>query len=377
MKTETEKISSSQLMFLIIGLLIGSSLLIAFMDGIAKQDAWLVIVAAFLASIPFVLSYVFLTKRFPGKSLIEINDIIFGPYLGKIVSILYVGYFLYLFLLNLRVLANFYVGFILTETPMLIILIVFTAICAYAVKKGIETIARISLVAVVCSAITVIIVFILLLGSMDFANFQPVGSTPLKSFIKGTHIFAAVSFCEIFVFLMIFPSLNKTKKTGKSTMLGFSLGALVLLIISMRNTAVLGPATVMFTNATYEASRLINIGEILTRIELFSAFGITVTLFIKACIFYYATVKSTAQLFRMRSGSPLILPIGIIGVIYALVVFESIISQQQSAETYHAMVALPFEFVIPPVSLFIAKIRKLPKQMPERCDDGQEAWRTE
>ena len=362
MNAGDNKISSPQLMLLIAGFIMGSSLLISFMDSIAKQEAWLVIVFAFVVSVPFILSYVFLAKRFPGKNIIEIIDILYGPYLGKPISILYIGYFFHLFSLNVRVLGEFYAGSVMPEMPMLLLLAVFVVICAYAVQRGIETIARISLIAVVFSVITVVFTSVLLLGNIDLSNFLPVLQLSAKDYVQSTHIFAAIPFCEIAVFLMVFPTLNKVKQTGKSAVGGFVIGAVTLLVISVRNTAVLGPSAGIAANAAYSAGRLIDVGEVLTRIELLIAFGITIAMFIKISVLFYATATSIGQLFRVRSVSPLIIPLGIIAAVTALIMFDSTVEHQISATSYHPIYALLFEFIIPPLSLLIAKIRKLPEK---------------
>ncbi|MFZ5975665.1 MAG: GerAB/ArcD/ProY family transporter [Bacillota bacterium] len=361
MNGKNAKISPAQFMLLMASFIVGSSLLLWFTDNIAKQDAWLVIATAFVVSIPFILSYAFLAKRFPGKSLIQISDIIYGPVLGKLISILYISYFLFLLSLNMLDLADFYMGFIMPETPTLVFLTVFGIICAYAVRKGIETIARISVFSLIYAFIVVAVTFLLLLGNIDLDNFLPMLQLSVKDYIQSTHIVAAIPFCEVAVFLMVFPSLNTTKKAGKYTMGGFAVAAFTLLLISVRDTAVLGPSAAIYSSAAYAAARLINIGEVLTRIEILVALGITVTLFIKVCVLFYASVTSVEQLFRVRSSSRLIVPIGIIAVVIAMSLFDSIIAHRENGALYHAIYALPFEFIIPPLSLLIAKIRKLPK----------------
>lgn len=359
MDTVREKISSSQLMALIIGYMYGSSLFIGFMDVIAKQDAWLVIVISFIASVPFILSYIYLAKRFPGKSLIQMNDIVYGKYLGKLVSVLYAAFILDIFAMNISALADFYTGSIMPETPKLIFMIVFTVVSAYAVKKGIEVIGRISWFAVVYSAFFVIISFLLLIVSMDFSSFLPAFQLPAKDYVQSAHIFTSIPFCNTVLFLMVFPVLNDVKKVGKYSFGGFAFAALTLFVVSVRNTAALGASAAVYTNAAYETVRLIDIGEVLTRIELFIALSITLAISIKSCVMYYATVKSVGQLCRVRSTTPLIIPLGVIAVVIAVILFNSTADTHEYFSKYHPFLTIPFEFIFPPLTLLIAKMRKL------------------
>ena len=372
MDLKYQKISSPQLMLLVLGFIMGSFLLTSFIDSLAKQDAWLVIIAAFAVSVPFVLSYIVLAKWFPDKSLIQMSDIIYGPFLGKAVSGLYVLYFFYWLSLNFMTFKQFYGSFVLPEMPAVFVMGVLAIVSAFSVYKGLETIARISLVAVVISLATVTITFLLLLGNMDLTNFLPVLEASPKNFFQSIHIFSSISFCEVVVFLMIFPAVNHEtkKKAGKYALGGFAIAAVILLVTVVRNTAVLGPSTSILANASYDAARLINIGEVLTRIDLLIAISITIALFIKVSVYYYVSAQSIAQLFRMRSISTLLIPLGIIAVIIGMIAFDSSVDNYTNAIAYHPIYTLPFEFVIPPLSVFVAWVRKLHKQSGAKNASG-------
>lgn len=346
-------------MMMIISYMYGSVLFMSFMDVIAKRDAWLVIAVSFAAAIPFILTYIYLARRFPGKSLIQMNDIVYGPYLGKLISFLYAVFILVIFAMNISAIADYYAGNIMPETPKLIFMIVFTLVSAYAVKKGIEVIARISLFGVVYVVAYLIASVFLLLGNMDLSNFLPVFELPAKDYVQSMFIFTSIPLCNTVLFLMVFPSLNSVKKIGKYSLGGFAFAALTFFIVAIRNTAVLGPSAAIFTNASYEAARLINIGEILTRIELFIALAVTLTIFLKSCIMYYATVKSIGELCRVRKSSRLIIPAGIIAVALAMVLYNSSVDANEYFSKYHPFFTIPFEFIFPPLTLLIAKIRRL------------------
>lgn len=363
MQIKDAKISNLQLMFLIVGFLQGSGLLISFIDHTTKHDTWLVIVSAFLTSIPFVLSYLALANAFPGCNLVEISDIIYGPYLGKLVSVLYIGFFLLSLSLNMRDMADFYIGFLMPETPMLFFLIVFALVCAYAVRHGLETIANISFVLLTISFFIIAVTFILLLPNMDFTNFLPIFELPLKAYIQGIHIMDVVSFCEVLVFLMIIPSLYHYKDMKKYSLMGLLISAIFLLIVAVRNTAVLGILSSILISSSYQAARLIDIANVLTKMDLLIAVGITLSLFLKSSIYYYATVLSISQLTCLRSYLPMIIPVGSIAVCLSIILFESNVDHAFHATYYHPVFATPFLLIIPPFSLLIAKMRGFPKKI--------------
>lgn len=362
MGLDREKISPPQYMFLVAGYVLGSTLLLSFMDNLVKQDSWIVIITAFAACIPFVLSIALLAKRFPGMNFIDILKIVYGRFLGNAIFVLYIGYFLLILAFNLMDLAGFYIGFIMPEAPFAGLLIIAMLISGYAVKKGIRSIAKIGYLTVVYSLIMVIFTFALLIKDMDFTNFLPVLEAPPKLIVQATHIFAAIPFCEVVVFLTVMPSMSNSTKTGKYTVGGIGIAALTFVAITIRNTAVLGPSTALYAGNSYEAARMINIGEFLTRIELLTAIGITITLFVKISVIYYAFVKSASQALHMRSPSVLLFPLGAIAIFLAVIGFDSTIGHNIGGMKYHAFTPLLVSFVIPPLSLLIASIRGLPKK---------------
>jgi spore germination protein KB len=362
MKLEQGVISSSQLTFLIVGFIMGSTLLIAFIGGITKHDSWLAVVSGWVVSVPFVLSYIFLAQKFPGKNLIQINDLIYGSYLGKLVSVLYICYFWQLISQNLRFIADFVLTFILPETPMVVILIMFTFISAWAVRSGLEVIARCSIILVTVSMLIVLTNVVLLLKEMKLTNFLPVFDLPLKDFIHGTHVIAAIPLGELVVFLMIMGYINKIKQVKSSALLGLTIGGAILLVVTLRDIAVLGITYSVMISPSFEAIRQINIANIITRMEILVAITLLFTFFLKVSVFYYGTALGTAQLLNLRSYVPLVLPIGIISITLAVLVGESKLEQSYNAANIWIIYVMPFEFILPPLTLLIAKIRGLPQK---------------
>lgn len=359
MRIEKGEISSSQLIFLIAGLIQGSTLILTFTFSITNRDAWLTVISGFLISLPLALVYIAIAQKFPGKNLVQINDIVFGPYLGKLLSAFYLSFFLLITVQNLRYLTEFILTYIMPETPILVILIMFTFVCAWAVRAGIEVMARCSGIFVVITSVIVGATFVLLLKDMKLTNFLPVLETPLKDFIQGTHIMAVIPFSEILVFLMIIPYLNKIKQAKSSVLLGFIIGGVTLLTVAVRDIAVLGITTAIMEQPSFEAVRLIDIAKILTRLEMFVAIVLLVTLFIKVSVFYYATVLGTAQLLKLRSYVPLTLPMGILCIALAIVLADSAMEQVYVASNIWPFFMIPPEVLLPSLTLIIAKIRGL------------------
>jgi len=361
MSIEKGKISSRQLLFLIAGFVQGSVLLVDFTVGITEHQTWMAILAGLAITTPFFLSYVALSKRFPGMNLVQINDMVYGRFLGKVVSIYYIFFFLMTSSFNIRDVGELYITFLMPDTPFIFLLAVFTAICAYAVAKGIEVLARVSHLFVVTGLFVIISTFILLVDQMDFSNFLPFFELPFVRLVQGVHIVTTIPFGETLVFLMIIGNLNKTEHAVKNAYIGLLIGAISLFIVAVRNTAVLGGTITIWTSASFQSIRLIDIGTVLTRMDFLIGIAQTVLIFFKCSLFFYALVVSLSKLFGLKSYLPLVLPLAGIEVIIAATVFQSPVDHAMITQNAGIIYSAPLVFVIPPLSLLIAKIRGLPK----------------
>jgi len=356
-KIEKGIIASSQLTFMIIGFIQASNLLLSFSSGIVSHDAWLAILIAMVLSIPFVLSYAALGREFPGKNLIQISDIIYGVYLGKIISVSYVFIFFALVCQNLRYFSDFLITFIFPETPIWAILIMLTFISAWAVRAGIEVIARCSFIIIAIASTIILATSLLLLPDMRFRNFLPILDVPLQDLIHGTHIIFSINYLEIVVFLMVIAFVNKPKQIKTSMVGGLILGGVSVLILEVRNTAVLGTVSEIVSSPSFVTARYISVAEVLTRMEMFVAIMLITTVFLKVSILYYAVVLGSAQIINLRSYVPLVIPIGISAISFSIILAGSSMEQIHSAIYTWPVFILPFQ-LFPVLSLFIVKIRK-------------------
>ena len=365
MNIEKGRISGIEYVSLITTFIQGSILWISFTVNLTKHDTWLAILAGYAVSIPFSFAYAVLGKRFAGQNLVQISEVVLGSYLGKVIALMYSSFFALLLAFNLKGVGNYLVIF-MPQTPMAFFIIIFVAVCAYGIFSGIEVLARAGNFFMVIGFVVILGTFFLLLEDMRLANFLPLFEIPLKDFVHGTHIIAAVPFCEIIVFLMIMPCLNDIINTPRHTLLGLFLGTVSFLVISIRNTAVLGNTEAIWSSPSFQASRLIDIGNVLTRMDIVMTIGYTVALFLKCSILYYGAVVSLAQLLCLRTYAPLIIPVGCIVVTVSMIVFDSTVDNAISAQNDAIILASLFLFVVPPLLLVVAKLRNLPKK---RCTD--------
>lgn len=357
MKLEKGVITNTQLIYLILSFLESMVITINFAYGVSKQDTWIAVLAAFVIAIPIVLGYTAIAKRYPGKNLIQINDEALGPYVGKLFSALYIWFLFELMIHYAYFFNSFWITYIMTETPRLVFVALFILVSALAVWSGIETIARCSVIFTIIVAITVAFVISLLLKDTKIVNLLPILDLTPKNFIQSVHIIITIQFCDLVAFLMIFPYTKNNTKIKKPMLIALSLSTLMLLIVVLVNTAVLGVRMSNSTSVSFAITREIDIGKVMTRLDVLVALTMLTTVFMKVSVFYYTTVLGLAQLFGLRSYKPLIVPIGLIAIAISANLYPSDMEQVYAGRFIWPFNALLFEIVLPLITLIVIALR--------------------
>ena len=336
----------------------GSVLLTYAIHSFVKHEAWIAFIIGYMISLPILWMYISLAKRFPGKSLIEINQAVLGKILGRIFSVLYIFFFLTLAFLNTRDVGEFVGGYMLPLTPMPIVLIMFIFICCWAVRKGVQTMTRYGPLFVIILTVVILFTLSLIIKNIKLSNLLPVFSMPLKNYLKGAYTVAMLPVCEIFAFFMLLPHLQDTKAVGKAFWGGAVIGTVTLLIIVITNTMVLGPIISSISIPSFAMTRLINIGDILTRMEILYATNLLMVLFFKTSILIYAAVSGISRLLKFDSHKFLVPTFGVIIIIFALTIFDSSIEHSAWAISGGAPIySTFFLFFMPAVTIAVAAVR--------------------
>ena len=355
----------SQFMLLLAGFIQGSYLLISFVTNQAEHDVWIVILSGFAAGIPLLLCFIALSKKFPDKNLVEILKTVYGDILGVVISVLYVLFFLILASFNLRDISSFYIGYVLTETPPFIIVIIFVLVGAvFSVGRGILAISRVSLITVTICLLTSITLTLIITDKMDFSNFLPVFDIPIHTYLQATYVLLCLPLGETVAFLMIAPMVKDKTKLTRYVFGGMGLAIVFYLLPTIRNTAVLGTSNIVYSQATYQSARMISIADFITRIDLFVTFAITMAIFIKISVLFFAATKGISQLLHLKSNKLLLLPVGSIVLALSMASFSSSVFHSVWGINYGVWFNTPFVILIPVITLIVAKLRKFKTPMP-------------
>ena len=274
-----KSISSNQLAYSVAAFILASNLLTSNLYQFAKNDSWVSVLIAFAASLLIVGIYSLLSRRYPGMSLPEINNAVYGKVVGKAVTVLYIFYFITLALFNTRDLGDFIKSSVLRETPRMLIFIVFILLCAWAVRKGPVNMTRYGFLATAVCIGAVLTNTLFLADKYEPRFLLPVLTLPVRNYLIGAHIVTMLPFCEIMTFTMLIPHMHRPLEFGRAMRKGLTIAAVMLLLVVLRDTVVLGKFTTIFSMPSYFTARYINIGDILTRVEIIYAIVLVGLLF--------------------------------------------------------------------------------------------------
>jgi len=363
-KLESGRITTFQYMLSVVCYIQSSALLTSFFTPIVKQDSWLVVLFGMAVSLPVLLVYAAIMRSFPGMSLIEICQTVFGKAVGSVVSLIFIWFFLTVASLNLSNFGSFMRQAVLVETPTMVVIILMIVLCAYAVEKGLKVITRYAPIFVILAYALTLLGIALTLNIMNFDNFLPMLNQPISRYIQSTNIIMTVPFGELVVFLMITPHISRGKRRNSAYLWGgFLLGGTTLLFVVLRDTAVLGNVGSMFAIPPFETLRLVNLGSSLNRLEILFAILLVILLFFKIAFLYYVTVLAFAQLFKLKTYHPLVLIVGVMIIAYSTIYsYHSTVVRAALIRQELVIIWLLFEFLLPLAVLIAGRARGLHKQ---------------
>lgn len=352
-----EVITSKQGIILIVMFILGSSLILGSATE-AKQDAWLALLIAIAAAIPIIFVYARLLTMYPGKDLYEIVEDIYGSVIGKIISVVYIFYFIHLGALVLNNFSDFIKIRGLKETPDALTVIFMGVLCIWVVKEGVEVLGRWA--QFVFPIIVLVFAFLGAFSSqlIDFSNLKPFMYNGFYSVFKGAFFAFSFPFAETVVFLMVLSHLKEAKSSYKVLTVGLLIGGGMILLISLRNLLVLGAEYESSVNfVTYEAVSLIKVGDFLQRFEAFVSVASLFIGFVKISICLLAASKGVGKLFNLKDYKKIVAPIGLLMMITSCFLFDDYASLIEWGATVYSYYALPFQVILPIIILITAETK--------------------
>jgi spore germination protein KB len=306
---------------------IGTTILIipAGLAADSKQDAWIAAIIGVGLGMLLTLFYNHVSKFFPNMTIVQYSENLFGRWIGKTISLLFVFFSFIGATTLLFYMGNFMTVQIMSETPIEYINILFASIVILGIRLGLETLSRAAEIFFPWFVFLFLMLAVLICPQIDFEHVQPVLETGIKPLFKGALTLAATASLTYIVLFMIFPAhVNNPAKARKAFLQATLIGGIFITLITFLCISVLGPDTVA-RNAypSYSLARKISIGNFVERIEIIMAGLWFISIYFKMTLYFYACVVGLAQVLNLRDYRPLSLPLGMLLIVYSLIVYPN------------------------------------------------------
>lgn len=363
---EKAKISSYQLFILIVLFELGSALLVPIAIE-ANQDAWLAILIGMVGGLCLYLVYHGLYSYYPDIPPTEYIQKIMGSFFGKIFAFIYVLYFIYLSARVLRDFGEMLITSFYWETPLFILNTLMVLLVIYTIRKGIEVLARTSeLLFVLIFLLGISGLFLIVFsGIIQISNLEPVLEEGIKPVLKTTFTQTLYfPFGEVIIFAMILPYLNRPEKVKRIGLLAIGFSGFILASVMAINVSVLGVNNI--TRSPFpllSTIQTIEVAGFLERLDVYFILITVIGVFFKMCVFFYASVVGTANLFKVEESARLAFPLGLVILILSITIASNF--SEHVKEGLHVITLylhLPLQVIIPSLLLLIAFIKNKKKK---------------
>jgi spore germination protein (amino acid permease) len=300
---ETQRISARQMFFVIwVATYGGGVYYTCLIISKAGRDIFFSIIPGGIILILMALAVWYLSKSFPGYTIIQILEKHAGGIIGTIFAVIYLFILIALVALLTRLVTGLVGAFFLINTPGWFPILMILLLALYIAAKGIEVQARLFVVVMPVLVSLWFITTSIGINQFDFSNLLPIFESSPAQFISGGYLFIA-PLCEPILALLVFTaSLRNPSQSRGSIIMAIAVGtiiiplATVLITIGMLGVELASRISYQGVNITL----IISVGEFIQGIEVLLLFAYEVVAIIKATIHIYCAWMTASHLLNDR-----------------------------------------------------------------------------
>ncbi|MED4750682.1 endospore germination permease [Brevibacillus choshinensis] len=356
---EKEMISNRQFMIIISIIALASPILYVpkSVTESAGRDGWLIVLVAGIVAALNALMFFWIERAYPGKNLMEINHIILGRFLGRVLNFVYIFYFIDLCTWVLREFTDFLLITVEPSTPFYLYVVIALIMSSYTTFHGIEVYARVSEIIFPVMFVMYLFVFALLCNQYKPEHLLPILENGVIQPLKNMFVTETL-FGDVMIISMIIHHVRKTSSTPMYIISGMGLSTLFTCIAVITSIMVVGAeTTATLTYPTFTLIQNINIANILDRIDILIVTMWIIGVFVKITCYFMGVVYGLSTTLHVKNPRFLILPIAFAMIViskYKVPNFIQLSTIYANKAWYFGL----FQFVIPSVLLILAIIRK-------------------
>ncbi len=310
-----EYISPLQFYFIIVGFILGTSIILSSGIDILGRDIWIPHVISIFIAILILLMMFYIVDKYPQKESFQILEEIFGKIISKIFLLIFLLFSIFLSGLVLDNIGELMVLMVMQHTNEWTYILTMSIIASFILSKGIEVSSRCIQIGIGYSMISYLLIIILLAINVDYNELIPIFSNGLDEIFRTTLIVSSFPYIEIIFVFFLIPNIKKNdrKKALKLGIIGIITGGLLLIVIDLLIIGTFGEkeaGRILYT--TYEVVRMVSLDDFFERIEIFILWIWFVTTYSKFTICLYGSLKCIQGIFKLEDYKKIAIPIGIL-----------------------------------------------------------------
>jgi len=358
MKNRFDGVTDSQIAFMTSSAIVGITVLS--LPRIATQaagtDGVVAILAAGIVSAVVLMLIVMLSSKFPQDTIIEYSSKIITPLPGKLTGIIFFIYFLFISGVVLRNFADVIKGFILRQTPLEVIMMLFMFAVLYIALKGILTLSKTCELFEPMVIAALVLLIVLSFKNFSVENLYPMFGRGIKPYLQGIPTLLPV-FLGYEIFLFIFPFAKNKKSVLKFSLIGFCSPFILFFLLTIVTIGVYGAdaANRSLYPTLQLAKYIIFPGAFAERFDIFFMIFWIFASFTTMALNYYLASFSITRVLGLRNYKPF--AVMILPLVYMIGILPQNILQILSLTQYIGYAGLGV-LALSIVMLVIASISK-------------------
>ncbi|WP_163538585.1 GerAB/ArcD/ProY family transporter [Gracilibacillus sp. YIM 98692] len=340
------RISHTQLFALIVAFEVGSTTLFALGIG-AKQNAWIVIIVAYIIGLGLLWVFTQIPKYYPHRTFSEILNETLGKPLAKPLILLFSLYFLHQTTHNFYEFGALIKMTALANTPLIVILYFFIFAIIYILSLGIEVLGRTVEIFLPYIIFFMVVIAILNMfsGEFELQNLRPV-LNDIPSIMGEVPRVIAFPYGETVVFLTLWHFIRQQSAIRKSTYWAVGLSTFLLILSLIQIIAVLGAELASRTEIPLLETLLsINIAEIITNLDSIGVFLMFIGGFYKTAVHFLGFSLAMVWFFERHNPNWVIRIGGILLPLFSMYRFSSLDDQRWKGFETGVYVILIYSFI--------------------------------
>ncbi|MDQ8733523.1 endospore germination permease [Paenibacillus sp. LHD-38] len=322
-----EKVSSGQMAALFLSFMAGSAIvnIPAPLTGAAKNGAWISVVIANGLAMLLLACVLYLNRRYPGLTFVDYSR----KALGKWLSLFVIIPMLLLALVDIPYIVidigGFFKSTMMRGTPVYITHTLVFLTAALTARAGIEVMARMFVLLLFVIIVFVILVLLFVSPYYHVENLLPLGTVELKSVMHGTYIVFGFPFAELVTFSMLLPLVSKESEHSLNKYMFIALLSIGILLIAsiVCSIMALGPLAGELKFSLFQLARLINVQEIIERVESVIGMVLIVGSYMKTTIMLFILNKMLSHVLKFNDARSVIFPVTLVTLLLSLTMYKN------------------------------------------------------